>query len=278
MSSFSQFQLHENLMKALEDIGYEKPSPIQVETIPHILMGCDVIGQAQTGTGKTAAFALPLLSKLDKNYSKTQILVLTPTRELTIQVSEALKKYAKYMKGVEVLPIYGGQSYSTQIRALKYGATIVVGTPGRVMDHMRKGTLDLTNLRCMVLDEADEMLNMGFLDDIQWIIEQCPKERQMVLFSATMPKPIQKIAQRYLKDPINVAIKSKTATASTINQRFIKLRSVHKLDALTRILESEVFDGLIIFTRTKQTTLEVAEKLKALNFKCAAINGDMEQK
>jgi ATP-dependent RNA helicase DeaD len=242
-----------------------------------MLQGKDVLGQAQTGTGKTAAFALPILSGIDLKQKDPQVLVLAPTRELAIQVAEAFQRYAAHLKGFHVLPIYGGQDYSTQLRQLKRGAHVVVGTPGRVMDHMRKGTLNLEKLSTLVLDEADEMLRMGFIDDVEWILEQIPEQRQIALFSATMPTIIRKIAQKYLHDPEQITIKVTTASAENIRQRFWVVSGVHKLDALTRILEVETFDGMIIFVRTKTATVELAEKLEARGYSAAAINGDMSQ-
>ncbi len=275
--SFQDLELSEPILKSLKTVGYESPSPIQAEIIPHILAGKDVLGQAQTGTGKTAAFALPLLSRIDLKQKDPQVLVLAPTRELAIQVAEAFQRYASKLKGFHVLPIYGGQEYSTQLRQLKRGAHVVVGTPGRVMDHMRKGTLKLDNLNCLVLDEADEMLRMGFIDDVEWILEQLPENHQTALFSATMPTAIRKIAQKYLNDPVQVTIKVKTTTADNIRQRYWLVSGVHKLDALTRILEAEEFDGMIIFVRTKTATIELAEKLQARGYSASAINGDMSQ-
>lgn len=277
LPKFSDLDLIDPLFKALDEVGYETPSPIQAQTIPLILEGRDVLGQAQTGTGKTAAFALPLLSKLDLQQKDPQVLVLAPTRELAIQVAEAFQTYAKFIKGFHVAPIYGGQDYSGQLRMLRRGAHVVVGTPGRVMDHMRKGTLKLNNLTCLVLDEADEMLRMGFIDDVEWVLEQLPEQRQIALFSATMPTAIRRITNNYLRDPEHVTIKVKTTTAETIRQRYWTVSGVHKLDALTRILEAETFDGMIIFVRTKNSTIELAEKLEARGFSAAAINGDLAQ-
>lgn len=277
LPSFRDLALSEPVLRALDDVGYETPSPIQAQTIPHLLAGKDVLGQAQTGTGKTAAFALPILSRLDLKQKDPQVLVLAPTRELAIQVAEAFQRYAAHLKGFHVLPIYGGQDYSSQLRQLKRGAHVVVGTPGRVMDHMRKGTLRLDGLSYLVLDEADEMLRMGFIDDVEWILEQVPEERQIALFSATMPTAIRKIAQEYLVDPVQVTIKVTTTSAENIRQRYWMVSGVHKLDALTRILEVETFDGMIIFVRTKTATVELAEKLEARGFSAAAINGDMSQ-
>ena len=275
--SFQQLALSEPILKALNDVGYETPSPIQAETIPLLLSGRDVLGQAQTGTGKTAAFALPALSNIDVNQRDPQILVLAPTRELAIQVAEAFHKYAKHIKGFNVLPIYGGQEYGGQIRSLKRGVHAVVGTPGRVMDHIRKGTLNLDGLKTLVLDEADEMLRMGFIDDVEWILEQTPKTRQIALFSATMPTQVRRIATAHLTNPAEITIKMKTATANLIRQRFWPVSGMHKLDALTRILEAETFDGMIIFVRTRIATVEVAEKLSARGFAASALNGDIPQ-
>jgi len=277
LPSFRDLALIEPLLKALDDVGYETPSPIQAKVIPHMLQGKDVLGQAQTGTGKTAAFALPILSRIDLRQKDPQVLVLAPTRELAIQVAEAFQRYAAHLKGFHVLPIYGGQDYSTQLRQLKRGAHVVVGTPGRVMDHMRKGTLNLDGLSILVLDEADEMLRMGFIDDVEWILEQTPEDIQIALFSATMPPVIRKIAQKYLHEPEQITIKVTTASAENIRQRFWMVSGVHKLDALTRILEAETFDGMIIFVRTKTATIELAEKLEARGYSAAAINGDMSQ-
>jgi ATP-dependent RNA helicase DeaD len=275
--SFRDLALSEPLLKALDDVGYETPSPIQAQVIPFMLQGKDVLGQAQTGTGKTAAFALPILSRIDLKQKDPQVLVLAPTRELAIQVAEAFQRYAAHLKGFHVLPIYGGQDYSSQLRQLKRGAHVVVGTPGRVMDHMRKGTLNLDTLKVLVLDEADEMLRMGFIDDVEWILEQTPDDIQIALFSATMPSVIRKIAEEYLTNPEQITIKVTTASAENIRQRFWVVSGVHKLDALTRILEVETFDGMIIFVRTKTSTVELAEKLEARGFSAAAINGDMSQ-
>ncbi len=278
VTSFSELALHKSLLKALDEVGYETPSPIQAETIPLLLDGRDIIGQAQTGTGKTAAFALPLISNINIKQKDPSVLVLAPTRELAIQVAEAFQKYAKHMKGFHVLPVYGGQDFRGQISALKRGVHVIVGTPGRVMDHMRRGTLKLENLKALVLDEADEMLRMGFIDDVEWVLEQTPDTRQIALFSATMPQQIRRIATKYLTNPEQVTIKQKTATASTIRQRFWPVSGVHKLDALTRILEAEEFEAIIIFVRTKNATVELADKLEARGYLAAAINGDIQQK
>ncbi len=274
---FRDLNLTGPVLKALEDVGYEAPSPIQAKTIPFILAGKDVLGQAQTGTGKTAAFALPLLSTIQVKRLEPQVLVLAPTRELAIQVSEAFQRYASHIKGFHVLPIYGGQEYGAQIRQLKRGVHVVVGTPGRIMDHMRKGTLKLAALKTLVLDEADEMLRMGFIDDVEWILEQIPEARQTALFSATMPDAIRKIANKYLHEPEHITIKVRTATADTIRQRYWVVSGLHKLDALTRILEAEHFEAMIVFVRTKTATVELAEKLEARGYATAAINGDIAQ-
>ena len=277
-ATFKDLGLPKYLLAALDDVGYETPTPIQTQTIPHLLKGLDLLGHAPTGTGKTAAFALPLLSRLNLKNKNVQVMVLAPTRELAIQVAEAFHRYAAHIKGFHVLPIYGGQDYTGQLRQLKRGVHVVVGTPGRVMDHMRRGTLKLDNLQALVLDEADEMLRMGFIDDVEWILEQTPDERQMALFSATMPKEIRKISRRYLKEPQEIAIKTKTATADTIRQRYWLVSGLHKLDALTRILEVEPFDAILMFVRTKMATVELAERLEARGFSAAALNGDMQQK
>ena len=276
-STFSGYELKPALHKALDEVGYETPTPIQEQTIPLMLEKKDVLGQAQTGTGKTAAFALPLLSNLNLRQKDPQILVLAPTRELAIQVAEAFKKYASQMKSFHVLPIYGGQEYRGQIRGLQRGAHVIVGTPGRVMDHMRRGTLKLGNLTTLVLDEADEMLRMGFIDDVEWILEQTPDERQIALFSATMPQQIRRIATRYLKDPVQIIIKDKTTTAPTIRQRFWPVSGMHKLDALTRILEAESFEAILIFVRTKTATVELSAKLEARGYASTPLNGDIKQ-
>nr|WP_202626592.1 DEAD/DEAH box helicase [Steroidobacter agaridevorans] len=275
--TFSDLALGDAVLKALQDVGYESPSPIQAATIPHLLAGKDVVGQAQTGTGKTAAFALPILTRIDIRETVPQALVLVPTRELAIQVAEAFQKYATYMKGFHVLPVYGGQSYTPQLHSLRRGVHVVVATPGRAMDHIKRGTLDLSSLKHLVLDEADEMLRMGFIDDVEWILEQIPAERQIALFSATMPTQVRRIAQQHLRDPAEVTIKSKTTTASQIRQRYWMVSGMHKLDALTRILEAESFDAMIVFTRTKIATEELAAKLSARGFAVEALNGDIAQ-
>ncbi len=278
ITTFRQLALNKPLLKSLDEVGYETPTPIQAKTIPLLLEGRDVLGQAQTGTGKTAAFALPLISNLDIKQKNPQVLVLAPTRELAIQVAEAFQKYASHMKGFHVLPVYGGQDYRVQLRALQRGVHVVVGTPGRVMDHIRRGTLKLDKLSALVLDEADEMLRMGFIDDVEWILEQTPPDRQIALFSATMPQQIRRIATKYLNDPEQITIKTRTTTAENIRQRFWPVSGVHKLDALTRILEVEPFDAMLIFVRTKIATVELAEKLEARGYSSAALNGDIQQK
>ncbi len=275
--AFSELGLSAPILKALDEVGYEKPSPIQAETIPPLLEGRDVLGQAQTGTGKTAAFALPILSRIDLSRNEPQVLVLAPTRELAIQVAEAFQKYAHHMEGLHVMPIYGGQDFRPQLKQLQRGVHVVVGTPGRVMDHMRRKTLKLDNLQALVLDEADEMLRMGFIDDVEWILEQTPEQRQIALFSATMPEQIRRITKKYLNDPAVVTIKVKTTTAETIRQRYWFVSGLHKLDALTRILEAEEYDGIIIFVRTKIATEDLAEKLQARGHATAALNGDIPQ-
>lgn len=279
ITAFNQLALNKAILKTLDEVGYETPTPIQAQTIPLLLEGRDVLGQAQTGTGKTAAFALPILSNLNlKQRKHPQVLVLAPTRELAIQVAEAFQQYAKHLTGFRVVPIYGGQDYRGQIRALQHGVHVVVGTPGRVMDHMRRGTLKLENLSALVLDEADEMLRMGFIDDVEWILEQTPSDRQIALFSATMPQQIRRIAKKYLNDHAEITIKLKTTTADTIRQRFWLVSGVHKLDALTRILEAEPFDAMLIFVRTKISTVELSEKLEARGYASAPLNGDIIQK
>ena len=275
---FSDLGLPESLLQALREVGYETPSPIQAATIPPLLAGRDVLGQAQTGTGKTAAFALPALARLEPIAGKPQALVLAPTRELAIQVAEAFQKYAHHIPGFHVLPIYGGQGYGPQLQALRRGVHVVVGTPGRVIDHLERGSLDLSQLRMLVLDEADEMLRMGFIDDVEAVLKKTPETRQVALFSATMPAQIKRIAQTYLKDPVEVAIRAQTTTAENIRQRFWMVSGINKLDALTRIMEAEPFDAMIVFARTKLGTEELADKLAARGFSAAAINGDIEQK
>ena len=277
-TSFRDLKLSEPLLRVLDEIGYETPTPIQSQAIPLLMNGRDILGHAPTGTGKTAAFALPLLSGINVQNKNIQVLTLTPTRELAIQVAEAFQHYASHIKGFHVLPVYGGQEYGGQIRQLKRGVQVVVGTPGRLMDHMRKGTLKLGGLQAVVLDEADEMLRMGFIDEVQWILDQTPDKRQMALFSATMPREVERIARRYLNNPAEISIKARTATAETIRQRYWQVSGLHKLDALTRILEVEPFDAILMFVRTKTATMELAEKLEARGYAAAAMNGDMAQK
>lgn len=274
---FSELQLPEPILKAVSDQGYEEPSPIQAESIPALLEGRDLLGQAQTGTGKTAAFALPLLANVNAKSKEPQLLILAPTRELAIQVAEACQEYAKYLKGINVLPIYGGQSYTIQLKQLRRGAQVVVGTPGRVMDHMRRKTLALDALQALVLDEADEMLRMGFIDDVKWVLEQSPPDRQIALFSATMPREVKKVADQHLQNPVHIKIASKTATAANIAQRYWIVRGTRKLDAITRILESEETEGVIVFVRTKNATVELADRLSARGFRTDALNGDIPQ-
>lgn len=275
--TFDSLGLIAPVLKAVADLGYEQPSAIQAQSIPYLLEGRDLLGQAQTGTGKTAAFALPLLSRIDVTDKTTQLLVLAPTRELAIQVSEAFQSYARNLPDFHVLPIYGGMSYDTQLRQLRRGVQVVVGTPGRVMDHIRRKTLKLDGLKALVLDEADEMLRMGFIDDVEWVLEQTPPTRQIALFSATMPSVIRQVANRHLNNPKEVKIVTKTSTATTITQKYWPVSGLHKLDALTRILEMNEHDGMIIFVRTKAATVELAEKLTARGHACEALNGDISQ-
>jgi ATP-dependent RNA helicase DeaD len=277
LQTFADLNIPAPILKALKDVGYETPSPIQAATIPLLMEGRDVLGQAQTGTGKTAAFALPVLSRIDVKNPAVQALVLAPTRELAIQVAEAFQSYAAHLKNFHVLPIYGGQAYGPQLSALRRGAQVVVGTPGRVIDHLDKGTLDLSQLSTLVLDEADEMLRMGFIDDVERILQETPESRQTALFSATMPPQIKRIANTYLNEPKEVTVAAKTTTAVNITQRYWLVAGLQKLEALTRILEAEPFDGMIIFARTKLGTEELASKLQARGFAAAAINGDLAQ-
>jgi ATP-dependent RNA helicase DeaD len=277
ITDFASLGLPGPIMAAVSEVGYETPSPIQAEAIPLLLSGRDLLGQAQTGTGKTAAFALPLLARIDASANYPQLLVLAPTRELALQVAEAMQTYARFLPGFHVLPIYGGQGMGMQLSQLRRGVQVVVGTPGRVMDHIRRGTLDISRLQALVLDEADEMLRMGFIDDVEWILQHTPPKRQIALFSATMPNEIRKVAERHLNDPQHVKIASKTTTAENIRQRYWAIGGLHKLDALTRILENETFDGVIIFVRTKTQTVELAEKLSARGFSVEALNGDVAQ-
>ena len=274
---FSELGLHEDVLRALHDVGYEVPTPIQAQTIPPLLEGRDVLGQAQTGTGKTAAFALPVLSRIDIGQRLPQTLVLAPTRELALQVAEAMQKYAAHLDGFRVLPVYGGTGFQGQLRALKRGVHVIVGTPGRVMDHMRRGTLDLSELDTLVLDEADEMLRMGFIDDVKWILEHAPEDRRIALFSATMPPVIRRIAREHLRDPIEIRIEQATRTAETVTQRFRIVPHHHKVDVLTRVLESEPYDGMLIFVRTRNGAVELSDKLTARGIACDALNGDVPQ-
>ncbi|WP_341242929.1 DEAD/DEAH box helicase, partial [uncultured Nocardioides sp.] len=275
--TFVDLGLSEPVLKALSDVGYETPSAIQAATIPTLLEGRDVVGLAQTGTGKTAAFALPILSNLDVSQKSPQALVLAPTRELALQVCEAFEKYASRMRGVHVLPVYGGQAYGVQLSALRRGVHVVVGTPGRIMDHLEKGTLDLSQLRFLVLDEADEMLNMGFAEDVETILADTPDEKQVALFSATMPAQIRRLSKQYLTNPAEITVKRSATTAANITQRYLTVSYPQKVDALTRILEVENFEGMIVFVRTKNETETLAEKLRARGYSAAAINGDVAQ-
>jgi ATP-dependent RNA helicase DeaD len=274
---FADLGIDRRVLLALADVGYESPSPIQAATIPALLAGRHVVGLAQTGTGKTAAFAVPILSRLDLRQKTPQALVLAPTRELALQVSEAFERYAAHLPGVHVLPIYGGQAYGVQLSALRRGVHVVVGTPGRVMDHLDKGTLDLSELRFLVLDEADEMLKMGFAEDVETILSGTPEDKHVALFSATMPAQIRRIAKRYLTDAAEITVRNRTTTSANTNQRYLTVAHPQKLDALTRILEVESFEGMIVFVRTKQVTEQLAERLRARGFSAAAINGDIVQ-
>jgi ATP-dependent RNA helicase DeaD len=275
--TFSELGLTDAVLKALKDVGYETPSAIQAATIPPLLAGRDVVGLAQTGTGKTAAFALPILSRLDLAQKNPQALVLAPTRELALQVCEAFEQYASGMRGVHVLPVYGGQAYGVQLSALRRGVHIVVGTPGRIMDHLAKGTLDLSELKYLVLDEADEMLKMGFAEDVETILADTPDDKQVALFSATMPPQIRRISKKYLHDPQEITVENKTTTSANTTQRYLMVSYPQKVDALTRILEVENFEGMIVFVRTKNETETLAEKLRARGYSAAAISGDVAQ-
>ena len=275
--TFADLGLDPRVLQSVQDVGYETPSPIQAATIPPLLEGRDVVGLAQTGTGKTAAFALPILSRLDLRQKSPQALVLAPTRELALQVCEAFERYATHVPGVHVLPVYGGQGYGVQLSALRRGVHIVVGTPGRIMDHLARGTLDLTELRFLVLDEADEMLNMGFAEDVETILADTPAEKNVALFSATMPAQIRRISKKYLREPVEISVKNKTATSANTTQRYLMVSYPQKVDALTRILEVENFEGMIVFVRTKNETETLAEKLRARGFSATAINGDIVQ-
>ena len=275
--TFADLPLAPAMREAIEAIGYETPSPIQAQAIPHLSEGRDLLGVAQTGTGKTAAFALPLLSRLDLEVNKPQILCLAPTRELAIQVAEAIESFGQRMKGLRVLPIYGGTQYHGQFRDLKRGVHVVVGTPGRIMDHMKRGSLNLESLQALVLDEADEMLSMGFIEDIEWVLEQTPETRQTALFSATMPKPIRKLSEQYMRDPVEVTIRLQATTSPNIRQRFLKRRRNEKLETLIGILEVEDFDAMLVFARTKSSSSEIAERLLSKGHAAEALNGDMPQ-
>ncbi len=275
--TFDDLDIDDRVRSAIAEVGYETPSPIQAATIPPLMAGRDVVGLAQTGTGKTAAFAIPILSRIDPAVRRPQALILAPTRELALQVSEAFSRYSAHMPEVRVLPIYGGQSYGVQLAGLRRGAQVIVGTPGRVIDHLDKGTLDISELEYLVLDEADEMLTMGFAEDVERILAETPDSKQVALFSATMPSAIRRLAQKYLHDPQEITVKSKTATAQNITQRYLQVSHQRKLDALTRCLEVESFDAMIVFVRTKQATEELAERLRARGFSAVAINGDMVQ-
>lgn len=274
---FTALELPPAILQAVDAVGYEKPSPIQASAIPPLLAGRDLLGQAQTGTGKTAAFALPLLGRIALDKLRPQLLVLTPTRELAIQVAEAMQTYARFLPGFHILPIYGGQGMVTQLRSLRRGVHAVVGTPGRILDHLGRGTLQLDQLFAVVLDEADEMLRMGFIDDVEEILQHTPEDKQVALFSATLPAAIKRIAGKYLRDPVEIKIASKTTTAAAIEQRYLLVQPTHKLDALTRVLEHEDFDAMLVFVRTKTATTELAEKLEARGFASAALNGDIPQ-
>ena len=278
--TFATLGLNEALVGTLREIGYETPTPIQARTIPLLLAGRDLVGQAQTGTGKTAAFALPLLNAIDPGNTAVQALVLTPTRELAIQVAEAVHTYAKKLGRVRVMPVYGGDSIQKQITRLRGGVQVIVGTPGRLMDHLRRGTMDLSALKVIVLDEADEMLKMGFIDDIEWILSQAPETRQTALFSATMPREVRRIAERYLRDPATVSIQAKALTVPLIEQRYISVNGRFKLDALTHLLEmgSAPGEAILIFTRTKLGAAEVSERLQARGYAAEAMHGDMSQR
>ncbi|MDA8663806.1 DEAD/DEAH box helicase [Porticoccaceae bacterium] len=276
-SDFAELGISAPVLKAIQQLGYEQPSPVQAQSIPILLDGKNLLGTAQTGTGKTAAFALPFLSNLVMDQKTPQILVLTPTRELAIQVAEAFQSYAKHIKKFHVLPIYGGADIGGQLRGLKRGAQVVVGTPGRMLDHLRRRSLDLSQVRGLILDEADEMLRMGFIDDVETILAQTPENCQRALFSATMPPAIRRVSAKYLGDAESVQIENKTKTVERIEQQYVTCKSHQKMDALTRVLEVEAFDGMIIFVRTKSSTVDIAERLEARGFSSAALNGDLSQ-
>src|ERR1700752_2969281 len=275
--TFADLQIHPSVLRAVDDVGYESPSAVQAATIPAMMAGSDVVGVGQTGAGETGGFPMPILSKIDTASTDTQALVLAPTRELALQVAEAFRRYGAHLPRINVLPIYGGQSYGVQLAGLKRGAHVVVGTPGRVIDHLERGTLDLSHLDYLVLDEADEMLTMGFAEDVERILSETPEYKQVALFSATMPPPIRKLTAKYLHDPTEVKVEAKTATADNISQRYIQVAGPRKMDALPRVLEVEPFEAMIVFVRTKQATEVVAEKLRARGFSAAAINGDIPQ-
>jgi ATP-dependent RNA helicase DeaD len=274
---FDQLGLDPRVLRAVRHLGYEMATPIQARAIPVLMRDRDLVGLAQTGTGKTAAFALPIVSKLDVTRPTTQALVLAPTRELVLQVAEAFGRYSHFVKNLHVLPVYGGQAYGPQLAGMRRGAHVVVGTPGRVIDHLGKKTLDLSELRHLVLDEADEMLRMGFQEDLERILAETPDRKQVALFSATMPAPIKKISQRYLHDPVEITVKAKTVTAANTEQRFLFVAGPQKMDALTRILEVEEFDAMLVFVRTKSASDDVAERLRSRGFAAEAINGDLSQ-
>jgi ATP-dependent RNA helicase DeaD len=276
--TFQQLNLSAPLLQAIESAGYTTATPIQARAIPLLLEGRDVLGQAQTGTGKTAAFAIPLLERIDPAQRVPQVLVLTPTRELAIQVAESFERYASGLPGLRVVPIYGGQDYQVQFRQLDRGVHVVVGTPGRVMDHMRRGSLKLDALRGLVLDEADEMLRMGFADDVEWVLTQTPPERQIALFSATMPEPIRRIAQRHLRNPAEITITQGASAADTVRQRFVVVAPHQKQSVLARVLEAESIDGVIVFVKTKSTTEPLADYLAAQGHRTAALSSDIAQK
>ncbi|HKH49667.1 MAG TPA: DEAD/DEAH box helicase [Thermoanaerobaculia bacterium] len=276
-ATFAGLGLSEPILKAIAELGYEAPTPIQEKTIPPMLAGRDLLGQAQTGTGKTAAFAIPILEKIDLTTSDVQALVLAPTRELAIQVAEAIHSYSKYVGRVQVLPIYGGQPIQLQLKRLDRGVHVVVGTPGRVMDHLRRGTLRLDSVRIVILDEADEMLRMGFLEDVEWILSQAPAGRQTALFSATLPREVRRISERYLKNPVSIEIERRTMTVPATEQRYLNVSPQQKLDALARILETEPTDAVLIFTRTKNGAAELSERLQGRGYAAEAMHGDMGQ-
>ena len=276
-NEFSALDLSQPVLKAIQQLGYEQPTPIQAQCIPLLLDKKNLLGTAQTGTGKTAAFALPLLSSIDEKQKTPQILVLTPTRELAIQVAEAFQSYAKHLKGFHVLPIYGGADIRSQLKGLKRGAQVIVGTPGRTLDHLKRKSLNLRQINALVLDEADEMLRMGFIDDVESILSQTPDDCQRALFSATMPAPIKRVASKYLGDAEQISIASKTKTVERIKQQYVTVKGHQKMDALTRVLEVEPFDAMIIFVRTKSSTVDIAERLEARGFSAAALNGDLSQ-